>query len=297
MAASNTIPLIGANVDAKLLAMREEPQHPPDDELAKIIAGRGESLKAMESAHAALELLYCRYAPRIFRYLVARVSDRTDAEDVHQEVWKKVWDKLPDFYHGGNFRAWIFAIARNTARDQNPRGLKLRLISPLHDMSGIPARGKNLMILAIVGEVLQIRIFGGEGQLVVDKDQKALREQTQQIDDLKKQLERLWPPHELNETEKLRVVSAVRSIVGYPDLGPTFGPQPPKPPPDNPRVRRLKHCLEKLKEPAASVVRERLAGKSYSEICPKLGITTNRAYKLYDKAKKQLKSCIERELL
>ena len=90
----------------------------------------------------------------------------------------------------------------------------LRLMFSLNDVSGIPTEGKNLIIVAKVNNVLQFRIFGGDGKVVVDTDDKKLPEQRQQIEDLKKQLERLWPRHELSRGDKGPVTLAVKSIVG-----------------------------------------------------------------------------------
>ncbi len=94
-------------------------------------------------------------------------------------------------------------------------GRDLRLMSSVKDVSGIPTEGKNLIIVAAVDHVLHFRIFDGDGKMVVDTDEKRLTEQVQQIEDLRKQLESLWPPHELTGSEKGRVITAVTSIVGH----------------------------------------------------------------------------------
>ena len=93
--------------------------------------------------------------------------------------------------------------------------LDLRLMSSLNDVSSIPTDGKNLIIVAAVNNVLHFRIFDDDGKVVVDTDEKMLTEQARQIEDLRKQLESLWPPHELTWSDKDRVVTAVASIVGY----------------------------------------------------------------------------------
>ena len=69
--------------------------------------------------------------------------------------------------------------------------------------------------MAAVDHVLHFRIFDGDGKMVVDTDEKRLTEQARQIEDLRKQLESLWPPHELTRSEKGRVITAVTSIVGH----------------------------------------------------------------------------------
>jgi len=94
-------------------------------------------------------------------------------------------------------------------------GYDLRLMSSLDDVSGIPREGKNLIIVAAVNSVLHFRIFDGDGEEVVGTDEKRLTDKARQIEDLRKQLESLWPPHELTRSEKDRVITAVTSIVGH----------------------------------------------------------------------------------
>ena len=91
----------------------------------------------------------------------------------------------------------------------------LQLMSLLNDVSRIPTSGKNLIIVAAVNNVLHFRIFDGDGKVVVDTGEKSLAEQARQIEDLREQLESLWPPHELTRSEKSRVITAVTSIGGY----------------------------------------------------------------------------------
>ena len=93
----------------------------------------------------------------------------------------------------------------------------LRLTTSVSTVSGIPTPGKHLVIVDLVDHVLHFRIFDGGGKVVVDTDEKKLTEQARQIEDLRKQLESLWPPHELTKSEKVLGIAAVTAIVG-PDL-------------------------------------------------------------------------------
>jgi hypothetical protein len=92
----------------------------------------------------------------------------------------------------------------------------LRLMSGVSDTSEIPKAGKSLIIVALVDHVLHFRIFDGADKMIVDTDEKRLAERKRQVEDLRNELESLWPPHELIKTEKARVIEAVRSIVGHP---------------------------------------------------------------------------------
>ena len=96
------------------------------------------------------------------------------------------------------------------------QGYDLRLMSSVNDVSGIPTEGKSLIIVAAVKNVLHFRIFDRDGQMVVDTDETKLTKQAGPIEDLRKQLESLWPPHGLTESEKDRVIAAVTSILRVP---------------------------------------------------------------------------------
>jgi hypothetical protein len=105
-------------------------------------------------------------------------------------------------------------------------GFDLRLISPLNDVRGVPAEGKNLVIVAAVKDVLHFRILDGDGQVIVNTDETTTRltEQAGQIKDLTERLKSLWPPHELTRSDKDRVITAVTSIVVHtPYLGSARG--------------------------------------------------------------------------
>ena len=97
------------------------------------------------------------------------------------------------------------------------RGLQrcdVRLMSSANGVGGIPTGGKNLIIVAIVDQVLHFRIFDDDGMVFVNVDEKLMKGQARQIKDLRKQLECLWPPHELTDNDKVRVIAAVQSIFG-----------------------------------------------------------------------------------
>lgn len=56
--------------------------------------------------------LYERYSVRVYRYCYFRLSERQAAEDATSEVFLRAMRGL-DGFRGGDFLAWLFAIARN----------------------------------------------------------------------------------------------------------------------------------------------------------------------------------------
>jgi RNA polymerase sigma factor (sigma-70 family) len=162
----------------------------------------------METAHDAFGHLYRRHARRLLTFLAARIP-QCDLDDLHQDIWQRVWHHLPGQYRGGNFRAWLRQIARNAlvdhARKRRPEQLP---------------------------------------------DERAL-------------------------------------------------PDPNAASPDTPLVEQermvaLARCLEQLDAVASALVRARLGGEGYHEVCLRLKLTPARAHRLFHEAKGRLQDCVER---
>lgn len=85
-----------------------------DEELARRLLDRSDD--------AALVALYRAHADALYGFGLSRLGDRGLAEDFVQEVFTRVWRRADAFDPDrGNFRTWMFAIARNTAIDLERR--------------------------------------------------------------------------------------------------------------------------------------------------------------------------------
>src|SRR6202046_4422876 len=71
----------------------------------------------------ALSALLTRYQNRLYRYLLRLVRDPAEAEDLFQQTWVRVAEKIRQFDAKRNFEAWLFTVARNIAFD-NLRGTR-----------------------------------------------------------------------------------------------------------------------------------------------------------------------------
>ena len=85
----------------------------------------------------ALSELIARYQNRLYRYLLRMVHQPAEAEDLFQQTWLKVVEKIRSFDASRNFDAWLFTLARNLAIDHLRRIRPQSLDEPLaHDAPG-----------------------------------------------------------------------------------------------------------------------------------------------------------------
>jgi RNA polymerase sigma-70 factor (ECF subfamily) len=59
------------------------------------------------------ETVYAQYAPKVYRVCFGYLNDATQAQDLVQETFIKVWQHLGDFRGESAIGTWIFRIATN----------------------------------------------------------------------------------------------------------------------------------------------------------------------------------------
>jgi len=65
----------------------------------------------------ALSTFITRYQRRLFRYLVRMVTDSTVADDLFQQTWIRVMERIGQYDQDKSFQSWLFSIAHNLAID------------------------------------------------------------------------------------------------------------------------------------------------------------------------------------
>ena len=81
----------------------------------------------------ALSELIVRYQNRLYRYLLRMVRQPSEAEDLFQQTWLRVVEKIRSFDASRNFDAWLFTLARNLAIDHLRRIRPQSLDEPLDE--------------------------------------------------------------------------------------------------------------------------------------------------------------------
>jgi RNA polymerase sigma-70 factor (ECF subfamily) len=65
----------------------------------------------------ALQVLLPRYQVRLYRFLLRLVRERAAAEDLFQQTWIRVMEKIHQYDERRRFDSWLLSVAHNLAID------------------------------------------------------------------------------------------------------------------------------------------------------------------------------------
>lgn len=71
----------------------------------------------MEPETNSIELLYSRFSNRLKQFIRSRVADEASADDILQDVFIKIHDRIDTLKDKEKLESWVFQIARNTIID------------------------------------------------------------------------------------------------------------------------------------------------------------------------------------
>jgi RNA polymerase sigma-70 factor (ECF subfamily) len=89
--------------------------------------------------------LISRYQNRLYRYLLRLVREPAEAEDLFQQVWLRVAERIRAFDPNRNFDAWLFTLARNLAIDHLRRIQPESLDEPVSENASAGTAGERLV--------------------------------------------------------------------------------------------------------------------------------------------------------
>jgi RNA polymerase sigma-70 factor (TIGR02952 family) len=113
--------------------------------------------------------LYDHYVTMVHRYLLHRVGDRAQAEDLTSETFVRALRRIDSLsFRGRDVGAWLVTIARNLVRD-HVKSSRFRLevtTADMHDADRVVDGPEDAVVQALTNEQLLtcIRQLGGEQQ-------------------------------------------------------------------------------------------------------------------------------------
>lgn len=90
--------------------------------------------RAQQGDTAAMTLIYEANFDRIYRYIALKIGDRTEAEDLSQQVFLNACQSIKNFtFKGMPFTSWLYRIAHNQVVDHLRKKTR-RPADPLPEM-------------------------------------------------------------------------------------------------------------------------------------------------------------------
>ena len=86
--------------------------------------------RARQGDHEAFTQLYESHFAKIFRYVVLKIGNQAEAEDMTQQVFVRAYESIGSYqWQGVPFTAWLFRIAHNQMVDYVRKQSKKQTVS------------------------------------------------------------------------------------------------------------------------------------------------------------------------
>ena len=126
--------------------------------------------RARGGDRAAFAELYDSYVDSVYRYLIYRVREPSDAEDLASEVFTRAFANIHRYrWQGKSFLAWLYTIARNAVTDRRRRE---RPTVELENAFGLASDGPTAHDHAVRGE--QVSSLRGAVRYLTNEQQQVL---------------------------------------------------------------------------------------------------------------------------
>lgn len=91
--------------------------------------------KCLKGDGRAQKKLFDLFAPKLFGVCLRYMKDHALAQDTLQDGFVKIFTKMADYNGKGSFEGWMRRIMVNTCLDQLRKDQKLRMNTPIDDVS------------------------------------------------------------------------------------------------------------------------------------------------------------------
>ncbi len=98
--------------------------------LGMLVGFESEAMRLRSGDISAVAGLMERYQHRLYRYLLRLVLQPSAAEDLFQQTWLRVMERIRNYDTRRSFEGWLFAVAHNLAIDYLRRRQPLSLDEP-----------------------------------------------------------------------------------------------------------------------------------------------------------------------
>lgn len=121
------------------------------------------------------------------------------------------------------FDAWLISKMRNLLpgyQSRKPHAFEVKLVDAENVMN-LPQTGEKVVIIARTNTVMHFRIFNGDGEIVLDKDDKDLSWFRDEIGQLRKDHGELWNQPILTADNKTDILDTIEPILYFAQQGTT----------------------------------------------------------------------------
>ena len=126
--------------------------------------------RARSGDRAAFAELYDMHVDSVYRYLLYRLREPSDAEDLASEVFTRAFANIHRYrWQGKSFLAWLYTIARNAVTDRRRRD---RPTVDLDTVYGLAEEGPTAHDRAVLGE--QVGALRGAVKHLTTEQQQVL---------------------------------------------------------------------------------------------------------------------------
>jgi RNA polymerase sigma-70 factor (ECF subfamily) len=133
---------------------------------------------ARDGDQKALSLLIERSQPQLYRFCLYLTGDPRLSEDLCQDTYVKVIERLKSLREPGDFRGWLYRTAKNLYIDQWRRAKKREVISldPVQECHGAPAEPMPDLVLQIRSALACLDLESQVLLLLIDQQGYSYRE-------------------------------------------------------------------------------------------------------------------------